>query len=226
MLTYRTLGIRPVRRALLAVPIAAALLVTPQLSKTAHAQTSESAFTYAFRGLGIGVPVGLSAGYLLTRDGSWGTDDWRDVGLGVAIGAIGGAVGGLTVGLIDASDGRMGTGAIVLRDTWYGTMLGITVGAIVGGVSLMSSGDAEDLLVGMAWGAVIGAPVGVGVGFIEAALREDRASPPAPGYAGVSPLLDTARDSASTGLTFHLTPVVAPGTQRQMTWVPTLRGTF
>jgi hypothetical protein len=222
MLTYRARAFHSVHQALLAMPITAALLATPLLSKTAHAQTSESAFTYAFRGLGIGVPVGLSAGYLLTRDGDWDTEDWQDVGLGVAIGAIGGAVGGLTVGLIDASDGRMGTGAIVLRDTWYGTMLGITVGAIVGGVTLMYSGEAEDLLVGMAWGAVIGAPVGVGVGFIEAALREDAASPP--GYAGVSPLVDTARDS--TGLTFHLTPVVAPGTQRQMTWVPTLRGTF
>lgn len=206
--------------------VAATLVATPLLSKTAQAQTSESVFTYAFRGLGIGVPVGLSAGYLLTRDGDWGTDDWQDVGLGVAIGAIGGAVGGLTVGLIDASDGRTGTGAIVLKDTWYGTLLGITVGAIVGGVTLMSSGEAEDLLVGMAWGAVIGAPVGVGVGFIEAGLRQDTGNPPAPGYAGVSPLQDTERQSASTGLTFHLTPVVTPGTQRQMTWVPTLRGTF
>jgi hypothetical protein len=113
-------------------------------------------------------------------------------------------------------------GAIVLRDTWYGTLLGITVGAIVGGVSLMNTGDGEDMLVGMAWGAVIGAPVGVGVGFAEAAMRGEMGQTTTPRYA-----LDSSgtRGGSETSLNFRLTPVV-DRVQRKMIWVPTLSGTF
>jgi hypothetical protein len=200
--------------------IATGIAATLQFAaQDAQAQSEDSVFTYAFRGLGIGVPVGLGAGYLLTRDSDWGSEDWQDLGTGVAIGAISGAVGGIAIGLADVSDGRSGMGAIVLRDTWYGTLLGITIGAIVGGVSLMSSGDGEDMLVGMSWGAVIGAPVGVGVGFAEAALRAEMGQNPAPRYA-------TTNSGTAPSLHFSLTPVMTSVTERRWAWVPTLGGTF
>lgn len=217
---HSTFDSRPLR----AVVAAAGAAVAVQLaSPDANAQTEESVFTYAFRGLGIGVPVGLGAGYLLTKDDDWGSEDWQDLGTGVAIGAISGAVGGIAIGLADLSDGRVGMGAIVLRDTWYGTLLGITVGAIVGGVSLMNTGNGEDMLVGMAWGAVIGAPVGVGVGFAEAALRGEMGQTNTPRYAEVSPALSAV---PQTRLNFSITPVVENPVQRKVAWVPTLSGTF
>ncbi len=217
---HQTFNYRTLRSAVVAVSAATAVQFA---SPDASAQTEESVFTYAFRGLGIGVPVGLSAGYLLTKDSDWGSEDWQDVGTGVAIGAISGAVGGIAIGLADLSDGRSGMGAIVLRDTWYGTLLGITVGAIVGGVSLMNTGEGEDMLVGMAWGAVIGAPVGIGVGFAEAALRGEMGQANAPRYAMVSP---GSRVGPQTSLSFRITPVVEDRVQRKMVWVPTLSGTF
>ena len=193
---------------------------------SASAQSDESVFTYGFRGLGTGVPIGLAAGYLLTRDDSWGTEDWQDVGLGVAIGAISGAAGGLAIGLADLSDGRSGMGAIVLRDTWYGTLLGVTVGAIVGAVRVMHSGEGEDILVSMAWGAVIGAPVGIGVGFAEAALRDDVAHTEAPRYArGLRPSA-TQETSSTRSLHFTVSPVITQSAPNRWGWVPTLNGTF
>jgi hypothetical protein len=208
----------------LAVGAAAAVQLA---AVNASAQSDDSVFTYAFRGLGTGAPIGLSAGYLLTRDESWGSEDWKDLGLGAAIGSISGAAGGLAIGLVDLKDGRTGMGAIVLRDTWYGTLLGITVGAIVGAVRVMNSGEGEDILVSMAWGAVIGAPVGVGVGFAEAALRDDVASTSAPSYALVSPLRRlTQTANVAPSLHFAVSPVISSGAQNRLAWMPTLSGSF
>lgn len=204
---------------ILGLVLAAGIQLAP---RTAAAQAPGSVFSYAFQGLGTGAPIGLSAGYLLTRDESWGAEDWQDLGLGAAIGAISGAAGGLAIGLADLSDGRAGLGAIVLRDTWYGTMLGVTIGAIVGAVRLMDSGTGEDMLVSMAWGAVIGAPVGIGVGFIEAALRDDVASSNFDRQ-GVA-----ARRSSNVNTSdWHvaITPVVS-GPNRQFGLMPTLTGSF
>lgn len=197
------------------------------VSAPAHAdvavssEANESVFVYAFRGLGIGAPVGLSAGYLLTRDDSWGSEDWQHLALGTAVGAITGAVGGLGIGLADLSDGRSGMGAIVLRDTWYGTLLGITIGAIIGGVRWMGDGDGEDMLVSMAWGAVIGAPVGIGVGFAEAALRGEMGST----QSRVTHVA-TSREPQATSLTFALTPVLTPSKDSHLGWMPSVSGTF
>jgi len=201
------------------------------VATNASAQSEdEGVFTYAFRGLGIGAPVGAAAGYLLTRDDSWQSDDWKDLGMGVAIGAITGAVGGIAIGITDLSDGQMGMGATVLRDTWYGTLLGITVGAIVGGVLVMDSGQAKDILGGMAWGAVIGAPVGIGVGFIEAGMRGQMGMTNAPHYARLS--APSSAGSRERGLEFALVPVrglAEPphvGGRPEVVWVPTLVGNF
>lgn len=193
----------------------------------AHAQVAasteenESVFVYAFRGLGIGAPVGLSAGYLLTHDDSWGSEDWQHLAIGTAVGAIAGAAGGLAIGLADVSDGRSGMGAIVLRDTWYGTLLGITIGAIVGGVRWMGDGDGEDMLVSMAWGAVIGAPVGIGVGFAEAALRGEMGSTETrTTHVGSTP------ESFAPSLRFGLVPVITRGSEGSVGWMPSVSGTF
>ncbi len=176
-------------------------------------ERAPSVFAYGFRGLLIGAPVGLSAGYLLTRDDDWGTEDWKDVGIGVGIGAVGGAVGGLGVGFYDLYDNRPGVGMVVLRDTWYGTLLGASVGLIIGSIYWIESGDAENVLVGGAWGTVIGAPVGTIIGFIEGPRVRD--------YARVSP-------PPSYGLSFQALRTPAPLDQRTttVTLVPTLTGTF
>lgn len=178
-----------------------------------------SVFAYGFRGLSIGAPVGLSASYLLTRDGDWGTEDWKDLGIGVGIGAIGGAVGGLGVGFYDLNDRRPGVGMVVLRDTWYGTLLGATVGLIIGGVILIDSGEVEDLLVGGAWGTVIGAPVGTIIGFIEGpTVREVAANQPRPYYENYRLHVQALRSDTLD--------MRGDSTVPQMALVPTLSGFF
>lgn len=212
--------------------IAAVVAVSLFSPKSALAQADEEGvFTYAFRGLGIGAPVGAAAGYLLTRDDEWRSDDWKDLGTGVAIGAITGAVGGIAIGITDLSDGKMGMGATVLRDTWYGTLLGITVGAIVGGVLVMDSGDGEDILAGMAWGAVIGAPVGIGVGFIEAGMRGQMGMANQNRYASLPNHEKFVQSNDE--LRFALVPMRTATRQQaiadttpELVWVPTVYGTF
>jgi hypothetical protein len=203
--------------ALLMLGIACSLLVAPEAQAQRRGfgpnpERAPSVFAYGFRGLGIGAPVGLSAGYLLTRDGDWGKEDWKDVGIGVGIGAVGGAVAGLGVGFYDLYDRRPGTGMVVLRDTWYGVLLGASVGLIVGAVLWIEDGDAENVLLGGAWGTVIGAPVGVVVGFLEGPTVRDLASVSAP----------------SVG--FHLQPVrtrlAATDPRSTVAWIPTLSASF
>jgi hypothetical protein len=172
-----------------------------------------SVFSYGFRGLAIGIPVGLSAGYLLTDDDHWGKEDWKHVGIGAGIGAVTGAMGGLGVGFYDLYDHRPGVGMVVLRDTWYGVLLGASVGLIVGTIFWIDNGDAENALRGAAWGTVIGAPVGTVIGFIEGPTVRDIATlSPAPGVA------------------FHVrtirSPATALGASAHVTFVPTLSGAF
>lgn len=203
-----------------ALAIAAAALLFP---REGHAQrrgfgpnpdTAPSVFAYAFRGLGIGLPVGMATGYLVTRDGDWGTEEWKGLAYGAGLGAIGGSIGGLTAGFYDLNQPRPGIGMVVLRDTWYGTLLGATVGLITGGVILVNSGDAEHLAYGAAWGTVIGAPVGTVIGFIEGPTVRDAAweSPP------------------SWALSLQPVPLAAQSYAREqasaVSWVPTVSGQF
>lgn len=231
-MAYRiSFGLQSVARRIRALRVAIAFgvgAIAALTASPAQAQDDDSAFTYAFRGLGIGVPVGAAAGYLITRDGDWGSDNWRDVGVGVAVGAIGGAMGGLAIGIADLSDGKTGMGGTVLRDTWYGTLLGATVGAIIGLVHVMDDGSGEDVLVATAWGAVIGAPVGIGVGFLEAGMRGQMGMTTPNRYAVVSDAELTALSSPATPLRFALVPLRTgtAGTHAQLTWVPTLTGSF
>jgi hypothetical protein len=206
---------------MLGVLLSLQLAATPAQAE-ASSGSDESVFVYGFRGLGIGVPIGLSAGYLLTRDGSWGGEDWQDLGVGVAVGAIAGAAGGIGIGLADLSDGRSGMGAIVLRDTWYGTLLGITIGAIIGGVRWMGDGNGQDMLVSMAWGAVIGAPVGIGVGFAEAAMRDELGRNDGPRVARLS----GAQGAAGGALHFTVAPVATQPERGLWGLMPTLSGSF
>lgn len=171
-----------------------------------------SVFAYGFRGLGIGLPVGLSAGYLLTRDEDWGSEDWKDLGIGTGIGSVGGAVLGLGVGFYDLYDRRPGTGMVVLRDTGYGVLLGASIGLIIGAVYWIDDGEAENVLVGGAWGTVIGAPVGTVIGFLEGPTVRDLSKGTAPAYGfALRPL----RSRTAFG-----------EAHASVTWVPTLTGTF
>jgi hypothetical protein len=174
-------------------------------------ERAPSVFAYGFRGLGIGLPVGLSAAYLLTRDDDWGTEDWKHLGIGTGIGTVGGAVLGLGVGFYDLYDRRPGTGMVVLRDTGYGVLLGATIGLIIGTVYWIDSGDAENVLVGGAWGTVIGAPVGTVIGFLEGPTVRDLSQ-------GTTPALGFALRPVRTR-----SPFAEVGST---VWVPTLTGTF
>jgi hypothetical protein len=124
-------------------------------------------FAYGFRGFGIGLPVGLATGYLVSRDGDWDRAEWMGLAYGAGLGVIGGSVGGLGVGFYDLAQERPGVGMVVLRDTWYGVVLGAAIGLVAGGLAVASNGEWESLVYGTAWGTVIGAPVGMVIGFIE-----------------------------------------------------------
>ncbi len=134
-----------------------------------------SVFAYGFRGFGIGLPVGLATGYLITRDGDWDNTEWLGLAYGAGVGAIGGSVIGLGIGFYDLAQSRPGVGMVVLRDTWYGVALGAAIGLVAGGLAVASNGDWESLAYGAAWGTVIGAPVGAVIGIIEGPTVRDLA---------------------------------------------------
>ena len=194
----------------------AAFLSTLAVATPSHAHGPEedpyrapSIFNYAFRGLGIGATVGVSGTYAF----GGGSDlDWQTYAVGAGVGALAGAATGLGVGLLDVSDGQLGMGAIVMRDTWYGTMLGATAGLIAGSISWVGGDDAEHMLAGAAWGAVIGAPIGVLIGIIEGNAFENR-------------LQERRRERRGVDIRLSLQPIA--GRDRQTAgWVPALSGSF
>jgi hypothetical protein len=126
-----------------------------------------SVFHYAFRGFGIGTLLGLSTGYLIERDERWDGANTRGLAIATGIGALAGTGIGLGIGMLDLGAQRPGVGAIVLRDTLYGTVLGAAVGAVTGGILWLADGSGRDMLLGASIGSLIGAGVGLVVGFIE-----------------------------------------------------------
>jgi hypothetical protein len=138
-----------------------------------------SVLSYALKGLGPGIGVGVATGYLLTTDHPWRSEDWKTVGLGAGIGALSGMGVGLILGVIDAgvSPGGPGPGYYMVQDMSYGVGLGFLAGGIVGALYWIGGGSGTDMLHGFAYGTLIGAGSGLVIGIIEGALRGPKAAP-------------------------------------------------
>jgi hypothetical protein len=97
---------------------------------------------------------------------------------GTAIGALSGLGVGILLGAIDAGTSRgRGFGFYMLRDSNYGVSVGFVVGGLIGLLQWMGDdGRAKDVLIGLAWGTVIGGGAGFLVGIIEGALRSGNSS--------------------------------------------------
>lgn len=161
----------------LAVLLAACTLCTVSASAddaldnpTRSERNPPSMLQYGFAGLGTGLLIGASAGYLVARDPDWDYSkrDWRALGLGTGIGALSGMALGLGLGAADLGADAPGYGGVVLRDTLYGTGLGAVAGAIGGTISAFAQSEGEHVLFGTAIGLVSGAGVGMIIGFIQA----------------------------------------------------------
>ncbi len=127
-----------------------------------------SVFRYGLRGFGIGTLLGASTGYLIGHsDNHWNTDDWRNLGISLGVGAIAGTLGGIGVGFYDLSLEQPGVGSIVMRDTLWGTGLGALVGGVAGALFIIDSGNGRDAALGASIGSLVGAAAGVVIGFIE-----------------------------------------------------------
>jgi hypothetical protein len=200
---------RPIPIALASVLAVATVAV---FSGPAHcaevAPERPSVFTYAGRGFLVGSMVGLSAGYLTARSGGWErSSDWQPLVYGTGIGALAGGALGLSLGIVDMSRNTPGYGAVILRDTVYGAAFGAAAGGIVGTLALVSTKEAEHILLGAAVGALAGATAGVALGIVEG-NREIR----------------RARTQDQAQLTF--TVAAARGLDGDPIWMPAFAGLF
>ena len=76
---------------------------------------------------------------------------------------------GLALGAVDASKGKTGIGALILRDMKPGANFGGLIGLITGGIKAVNNNDSRALGDGTAWGYLGGAVVGAGIAlFVEA----------------------------------------------------------
>jgi hypothetical protein len=155
------------------LPVALALLVT-LLCAPMHARaddTPPSIMEYALTGFGTGAAVGLGSAYLATGH-DFKSNEWRTLGYGLAIGALSGVGVGLVLGAVDAGTSRgAGVGYYMMRDSSYGFSVGALVGGVVGALIWLDDGRGKDVLLGLAWGTVIGAGAGIIIGVIEGAAR-------------------------------------------------------
>ena len=132
-----------------------------------------SVLNYAWDGMTLGAEIGLSAGYLQYLDGY----DTKRLALDTAYGALAGTGVGLGLGVMDASRGKKGYGAIALRDMHLGGRLGMAVGALWGTVNSLKNSNWENLGRGAAWGFIGGSVAGLGIAFYEGPkLAEERSS--------------------------------------------------
>jgi hypothetical protein len=140
-----------------------------------------SVFTYGLRGLGVGTLDGMAVGYLMIYTDASSADDWRLFLASTGIGALGGAALGLATGFIDMAlysrhpDGNyVGMGAIILRDSLYGSLFGALTGTIGGGVAAILNKEADSILLGAAIGALSGTALGILIGVIEGRVLTKR----------------------------------------------------
>jgi len=122
-----------------------------------------SVVNYGWQGMKLGAMIGLGAGYIQYVDGAKA----KTIALDTAYGALAGTGVGLALGVYDASLGKKGYGAIVLRDMYLCGELGAAVGAICGTISALNNSKWENLGTGTAWGFIGGSVIGIGVAFYE-----------------------------------------------------------
>lgn len=138
----------------------------------ASPEGTPSIINYGWEGLTLGALLGLSAGYLHYTD----SKEKKDITLTTAYGALIGTAGGLILGFSDASKGKKGYGAIVLRDMHLGGNLGLVVGGIIGGIQYSSDKEWQRVPKGLAWGYLGGAVAGLAIAFYEGPKLVDYSS--------------------------------------------------
>jgi hypothetical protein len=191
-----------------------ALLVAGATS-TCRAEDAPSIVGYGFEGLGTGIGIGLGVGYLSIGP-SYEDGEWKNLVYGPAIGALAGLGVGILLGIVDAATSRgRGVGFYMLRDSNYGVTVGFVVGGIVGLLKWMgdSDGSGKDVLLGLAWGTIIGGGAGFLVGILEGALRGSQSSSDA--------ATETSRNRMRVGLAFTPNERGGVGTP-----YPTISGRF
>ena len=148
-----------------------ALLAFAAAPARAAEKQAPTVFDGAYQGLLVGGTAGAATGYLFARRGGWKSDDWKPLAYGAGVGALAGSAVGLTLGIVDAAQGRPGRSGFVMRDGLYGAGLGAVLGGIAGGLAALSSKKAEHVLLGGSIGVLSGTVLGMGVGFVEGYQR-------------------------------------------------------
>jgi hypothetical protein len=151
----------------LAAFVFAASTFSPAHSR-ADMPDATSLVDYGFKGFTLGLELGLAVGYLTTGP-QWEQGEWKTVVLGAGIGALGGMTAGIVVAVADSTSHGVPAGYYLIRDAGYGVLLGATMGAVIGVLLWVDDGTSKDVLMGAAWGGVIGAGAGLLYGVIESA---------------------------------------------------------
>jgi len=140
-----------------------------------RSDTQPSLLRYGIQGLGVGMAMGLSVGYLATGS-SYERDEWRALVLGSGVGALSGIGTGIFLSLADLGADDSDPGYTIIRDMHHGSLLGTAAGAITGALVLLYSDRPKDVLTGAAIGNLAGAGLGLLYAYIEISLSEDRES--------------------------------------------------
>jgi hypothetical protein len=123
-----------------------------------------SIIEYGLHGMGVGLYAGLSAGYIRYKDE---TDKGKEILVSGGYGTLIGAGIGLILGAVDASSGKKGIGATILRNMNSGGKFGLLLGTIWGGINAINKNDTRLIGEGAAWGYIGGAAFGALAAFIE-----------------------------------------------------------
>jgi hypothetical protein len=163
---------RPTR---LALAVAALMFAASTLAPArgrADMPDAASLVDYGFKGFTLGLELGLAVGYITTGP-RWHSNEWKNLAIGMGIGALSGMTTGIIVAVADTTSEGTG-GYYLLRDAGYGTLLGGTMGAVVGMLLWVDEGSSKDVLKGSAFGAIFGAGAGIVYGIIEASHAKPR----------------------------------------------------
>ncbi len=123
-----------------------------------------SIIDYGVHGMKLGLFGGVCAGYVRYENEN---DKGGAIALSGAYGVLLGAGLGIVLGGVDASNGSMGIGALIIRDMDMGGNLGALLGTILGGIKALNNNDSRWVGDGTAWGYLGGAVLGAGLAFIE-----------------------------------------------------------